>query len=75
MIFQDVSPVSMVSEGSLEAINKELKKPVDIRTFRPNIFIEGCSSFEEDSWQSVQIGNVLLRKLRQNVRYAQKLNY
>ena len=60
----------LVSEESLEAVNKELENPVDIRTFRPNIFIEGCSSsFDEDTWESLQIGNVVLRKLRQNSRY------
>ncbi|CAB4032881.1 mitochondrial amidoxime reducing component 2-like [Paramuricea clavata] len=68
MVYQDSSPIMMVSEASLEAVNKELENPVDIRTFRPSIFIEGCFEFEEDSWQSVQIGNVLLRKLRQNTR-------
>ena len=64
----------MVSEASLEAVNKELVNPVDIRTFRPSVFIEGCFAFEEDSWQSVRIGNVLLRKLRQNTRYAYNYN-
>ena len=64
----------MASEASLEAVNKELENPVDIRTFRPSIFIEGCFAFEEDSWQSVRIGNVLLRKLRQNTRYVYNYN-
>lgn len=68
MIYPDDGPVMMVSERSLDAVNKELDNPVDIRTFRPNIFIEGCLSFEEDSWKSVKIGDVLLRKLRQNSR-------
>lgn len=69
MMFQDCAPIMLVSKASLEAVNKKLDCPVDIRTFRPNIYVEGCLPYEEDFWQSVQIGKVLLRKLRQTPRY------
>ncbi|XP_028409637.1 uncharacterized protein LOC114532352 [Dendronephthya gigantea] len=68
IIYHDDAPVLLTSERSLEAVNKELPYPLDIRTFRPNIYVEGSFSFEEDLWRSVQIGEVLLRYSRQSSR-------
>ena len=62
----------MVSDDSLEAVNRELETPVDVRTFRPNVLIEGCPAFEEDLWNNVKIGNVLLRRFRHCTRYIKR---
>lgn len=59
----DSGPVSLVSHESLADLNRRLKErdavEVDLRQFRMNIEISGCSeAFEEDKWLLLQIGSV-----------------
>lgn len=56
--FADWFPFHMVSEASLQSLNKRLKSPVDISRFRPNIIINGCTAFAEDGWDHIRIGTV-----------------
>lgn len=37
----------VATEESLEALNKELDSPVDMRRFRPNIIVKGTKTFDE----------------------------
>lgn len=64
--FADAYPFLLVSRESLGELNRRLveraEPELDIRRFRPNIVVEGCTSaHEEDTWSSLTIGSVGLR--------------
>ena len=54
-MFSDEFPFLVISQGSLDALNKQLKEPLSINRFRPNIFIESCEPFAEDLWRTLRI--------------------
>ena len=62
--FADSFPILIVGTASLDALNARLEEPIDARYFRPNLLFQTERSFEEDEWQEIQIGNVLLRKAK-----------
>jgi uncharacterized protein YcbX len=59
--FTDAFPLSLVSEESIEALNKLIdpkmtKLRFDTRRFRPNIVVKGCEAWAENKWRLIQIG-------------------
>ncbi len=56
--FADGFPFLLLSEASLEGLNRRLSLPVPMDRFRPNIVVTGCPAHAEDSWRQVRIGNV-----------------
>lgn len=66
--FADGNPFLLISEASLSDLNTRLDKPVDLRNFRPNLVVSGCSAFAEDAWDTVQIGQLRLQRLGPCVR-------
>lgn len=48
----DEGSISIITGGSLKALEQEAGRPLDVRRFRPNIVIEtfGGQALEEDSW-------------------------
>ncbi|MGD9684568.1 MAG: MOSC domain-containing protein [Candidatus Obscuribacterales bacterium] len=56
--FQDGYPLLIISEASLRDLNERLPEPVLMNRFRPNIVIEGCQAFQEDSFKSIRIGSI-----------------
>jgi uncharacterized protein YcbX len=59
--FPDAFPFLIISENSLNALNAELEKPVEMNRFRPNLVISGCEAYAEDFWRVVKIGNMDFR--------------
>ena len=60
----DAFPISMCSMASLEALAKAAETDsIDGRRFRQNIYLEGASPHEEDTWleREVRVGAALLR--------------
>ncbi|KAI3759963.1 hypothetical protein L1987_50350 [Smallanthus sonchifolius] len=56
--FPDAFPYLLISEASLDAVNEQLKEPISINRFRPNIFVNGCSAFAEDLWKEIKINEL-----------------
>ncbi|ESQ30907.1 hypothetical protein EUTSA_v10011673mg [Eutrema salsugineum] len=56
-MFSDMYPFLLISQGSLDSLNKLLKEPVPINRFRPNIFVDGCEPFAEDLWREILIND------------------
>ncbi|XP_006340076.1 mitochondrial amidoxime-reducing component 1-like isoform X2 [Solanum tuberosum] len=54
--FNDAYPFLLISQKSLDVLNEQLKEPVSINRFRPNILIDGSNPFCEDLWKDVKIG-------------------
>lgn len=61
MSFADAFPFLLISQESLDDLNSRLAEPVPMNRFRPNLVLEGCSAYEEDTWATVTIGNVRFR--------------
>ncbi|KAK6273201.1 hypothetical protein POUND7_010284 [Theobroma cacao] len=55
IMFSDQYPFMLLSQESLDALNKLLKEPVPINRFRPNILVDGCEPFSEDLWTEIKI--------------------
>ncbi|XP_077975093.1 mitochondrial amidoxime-reducing component 1-like [Styela clava] len=58
LVFQYASPFNMISQASIDDLNKKLddKRNVTARNFRPNIVIDGCAAYAEDNWRRIRIG-------------------
>lgn len=59
--FADAFPFLLVSEASLDELNRRLETPVPMNRFRPNIVVAGCAPHAEDGWRRVSIGEVVFR--------------
>lgn len=56
--FADGYPYLVIGEASLEALNRRLEEPVEMRRFRPNITVSGTEPFAEDNWHTFELGDV-----------------
>ncbi|CAK8531781.1 unnamed protein product [Lathyrus sativus] len=54
-LFSDGFPFLLLSQESLDALNKLLEEPIPINRFRPNILVEGCEPNAEDLWRDIKI--------------------
>eukprot|EP00795_Rhopilema_esculentum_P010211 gene10211-18892_t len=62
--FSDGCPYLLISEESLEELNKNCAKfKCSMERFRPNIVIKGGNAFEEDQWNYLKIGTSEFRCL------------
>ncbi|KAG2684996.1 hypothetical protein I3843_10G100500 [Carya illinoinensis] len=57
VLFSDMYPYMLLSQGSLDALNELLNNPIPINRFRPNILVDGCEPFAEDLWTEIRINN------------------
>lgn len=60
--FADGYPLLLISQASLDDLNQRLsannQQSVSMAQFRPNIVVDNCLPFAEDSWQHIRIGDV-----------------
>ena len=56
--FTDGFPFLLISEASLQDLNKRLDEPIPMNRFRPNLVVSGCKAFAEDSWRQIRIGSI-----------------
>jgi uncharacterized protein YcbX len=56
--FADAMPYLLISQASLDELNRRLEKPISMNRFRPNLVVTGTEPFEEDQWEIIEIGNV-----------------
>jgi uncharacterized protein YcbX len=59
--FADGFPVLLISQGSLDELNRRLEEPLQMDRFRPNLVVDGCPPFAEDEWSAIEAGDVRLR--------------
>ncbi|XP_038073636.1 mitochondrial amidoxime-reducing component 1-like [Patiria miniata] len=61
--YQDLAPLLVVTQASLDDLNSHLEKPITMRNFRPNLVVSGANAFDEDLWKHIRIGDtVTLRR-------------
>ena len=59
--FADGYPLLLISQASLDNLNNRYKpetKNISMAQFRPNIVVNNCEAFAEDTWQHIRIGEV-----------------
>lgn len=66
--FHDSSPIHVISEASLEELNRRLPVPLPMDRFRPNIVLRDAAPFDEDGWQRIAIGDAALRAVKNCLR-------
>ncbi|MDN3653693.1 MOSC domain-containing protein [Thalassotalea ponticola] len=59
--YADGYPLLIISKASLRDLNQRLQHPVSMAHFRPNIVVDGCEPYEEDSWHTIRIGDMSLQ--------------
>ncbi|KAG8179098.1 hypothetical protein JTE90_005454 [Oedothorax gibbosus] len=53
--YQDLVAIHLVSQASVDDVNSHLAdSQVSELNFRPNVFVEDCQPFDEDSWKYVK---------------------
>lgn len=57
--FADGYPFLLINEASFHSLQQRCPASIRLEQFRPNIVITGAEAFAEDSWQSIQIGDVI----------------
>ena len=62
--FADGFPILLCTQASLDELNRRLKERVQMHRFRPNIVLDGCEPFAEDTWQRIQIDDVVFRLVK-----------
>jgi uncharacterized protein YcbX len=58
--FADGAPLLLISEPSLDELNRQLSRPVGIERFRPNLVVTADRPHAEDGWATLAIGAVRL---------------
>ncbi|MEM9807683.1 MAG: MOSC N-terminal beta barrel domain-containing protein [Cyanobacteria bacterium P01_D01_bin.56] len=57
--FSDAYPFLLISEASLADLNSRLEESVPMNRFRPNLVVQGCKPFAEDTWKQIKIGDII----------------
>ncbi len=62
--FSDGFSLLLISQASLDDLNRRLAAPVSMLNFRPNLVVTGCEPYAEDNWRRIRIGEVSLRVVK-----------
>ncbi|HAG84619.1 MAG TPA: MOSC domain-containing protein [Cyanobacteria bacterium UBA12227] len=62
--FADGFPFLLISEASVQDLNKRLEQAVPMNRFRPNLVVSGCEAFAEDYWRKICIGSLDFRVVK-----------
>ncbi|XP_042906858.2 mitochondrial amidoxime-reducing component 1 [Parasteatoda tepidariorum] len=54
---QNLAAFHVLSQASINDLNDRLEKKISIYNFRPNILVDGCEPYAEDSWKCIKFGN------------------
>ncbi len=56
--FADGYPLLLISQASLDDLNRRSPTPQRMEQFRPNLVVSGTAAFAEDGWRRIRIGEV-----------------
>ena len=62
--FADGYPWLLISQGSLDELNRRMTTPLPMNRFRPNIVVDGLPAFGEDSVDEFVSGDVRLKVVK-----------
>jgi len=58
LAFADGYPLLLISQASLNDLNKRCPTTISMSQFRPNLVVDNCEAFAEDTWSHIRIGEV-----------------
>ena len=61
-LFNDLAPVLLTAQASLDDLNHRLDSPVPMARFRPNVVLENTAAWEEDSFDVISNGLLALER-------------
>jgi uncharacterized protein len=57
--FADGFPLLLITQQSLDELNRRLHEPLPMLRFRPNVVVDGAAApHDEDAWRSIRLGSV-----------------
>ena len=57
--FADAYPFLVLTQESMDELNRRMEKPLGIERFRPNIVISGAAEPNaEDTWKHIRVGSI-----------------
>jgi hypothetical protein len=62
--FADALPFLLISEESLNDLNRRLPEPLPMNRFRPNLVVAGVQPYDEDGWREIEIGAIRFRVVK-----------
>ncbi|MCG6887083.1 MAG: MOSC domain-containing protein [Proteobacteria bacterium] len=62
--FSDGFPFLLISQASLDDLNRRLVTPIPMARFRPNLVVTGCEPYAEDTWHRLRIGELTFRVVK-----------
>jgi uncharacterized protein YcbX len=62
--YHDDAPIHIISEASLEDLNRHLEAPLPMSRFRPTIVVSGATPFDEDTWPRIAVGDAVFRAVK-----------
>ncbi|XXQ67625.1 MOSC domain-containing protein [Neisseriaceae bacterium B1] len=68
LTFADGAPFLLTNMASLDDLNIALGANLEMARFRANVVVSGCQPYEEETWQRVQMGEVVFDILKPCVR-------
>lgn len=68
VMFADAFPLLLLTEASLEALNRKLETPLPMNRFRPNLVVGGAEGFAEDAWRRISVGPLALELVKDCLR-------
>lgn len=66
--FADGYPLLLISQASLDELNRRCSKSIAMSQFRPNLVVSGCEPFAEDGWKRIKIGDAEFEIVKPCVR-------
>jgi uncharacterized protein YcbX/ferredoxin-NADP reductase len=54
--FADGYPILLISQASLDELNRTAHRHIEMTQFRTNLVVTGCEPFAEDRWKRIKIG-------------------
>ncbi|XP_020299741.1 mitochondrial amidoxime-reducing component 1 [Pseudomyrmex gracilis] len=61
--YPDATSYNLINEASVTELNSRLEEEVTPLQFRPNFVVKGATPYEEDKWDWVKIGDVIMRNV------------
>lgn len=62
--FADGFPLLLISQASLDDLNRRLEAPLPMVRFRPNLVVTGTAPYAEDRWRRIRIGALEFRVVK-----------
>jgi uncharacterized protein YcbX len=62
--FADGFPFLLISQASLDDLNRRVAAPLPMNRFRPNLVVGGCAPFAEDGWRRLEVSGIGFRVVK-----------